>query len=101
MCLGLSTEGKKRSLLISSPYSLSANRHAEVLQLYQVGTVEPLFTKQVTKGQRGPYFRSCNYRAMVLIFTHAVFQIALCRLASKVVSSDGIPCGEIDASLGD
>lgn len=100
MCLGLS-QREKGSLLISSSCSLSAHMHAEVLQLYQVGTMEPLLTKQVTKGQGGTYSRSCNYRALVLIFTRAVFQIALCSLVSKVVPSDGMPCGEIAASHGD
>lgn len=70
-------------------------------QLYQVGTMDPLFIKEGTKGQR----RICSwfhgYRAMDLVFNHALFQTAPGRRVSKVVLDDGIPCEKIDASLCD
>lgn len=94
-------KGKKESLLVTIPIYWVLTCILGVLQLYQVGIMDLLFTKEVTKGQRGTCSRTCSYRAVDLVFTHAVFQIAPWGPVSKAVPSDGIPRGKIDPLLYD
>lgn len=72
-----------------------------VSQLYQVGTMDPIFIKDGTKSQRRVWSQSHGYRAEDVVFNLALFQISPGRYVSKVVPGDGIPHGKIEASLHD